>query len=616
MLKGLVMRIFQVLLCILFTASTACLGYSTSSFLLARSQGEDSARWLSGWAHKVNKWGMGCGYAALALVPEYNQTFNDQDITRCFFGDDLFDDCTCPYLKISGSSVSGRNTEREWLADYFGLPTDFQSIVRFSPSVINALLDVNLYIGLDQWKKGFYLNFYAPLVYTRSWMNMKETVIDPGQLGYVAGYMAPQAIARENLLNTFTDFISLGKRPTLSDNVVFCPLERSCIAARPKHKVGIADIHAVAGWNFIMDEEYHIGGNVRLVFPTGNRPVNTFLFEPVVGNGGFYEMGFGFSSHALLWRDQACEREWGLYLEAWITHMFPAYQRRSFDIKGVDNGRYALAELMTETVLDDLQTVGIGVDTAANAQFNKVLTPLANVSTIPVNVTVIWQADFSMMLNYYSRGFEFDFGYNYWMRKPERVHVREDGCNNLLDRCLFALKGDSQIYGFKEGTDQAVALSATQMRSTLTTGLNYPELSIGEGITNPRVDNPQDAFSGVDQLVTQPLGTEPIKTSIQPRILTLDDFSLCRTSTHGVSNSIFAHFNYTWDHHGHWWQPYLGLGFKVEVASEKPDQECPSVCSSSHVVGPAPCGTCDEDTLLQCGFSSWHIWLKGGFAFD
>ena len=266
-------RVFLLLYISLLVAPFMSSAFNSTPFFLPRSQNEDSARWLAGWAHEVNRWDINCHYGTFAITPEVTHTFNNANTTRFFFGEDLFNDWTQhPYIKISGSRVNGRNTEREWLADYFGLPLDFESILTFNPNVTNFLIDFNVYIGLNQWRRGMYLNFFGPFVYTRTHLNVHETVLNQGSLGYPAGYFSPSGVPRSSLLSNALQFLSLQQAPTLPNGVGFCPLEAAIMSLKPLKKIGFADIQAVAGWNFIEDEEYHLGLNLRMVIPTGNRP--------------------------------------------------------------------------------------------------------------------------------------------------------------------------------------------------------------------------------------------------------------------------------------------------------------------------------------------------------
>ena len=606
-------QIASLIIVLFLIVSFPIAAFTTTPFFLPRSQGEDSARWIAGWVHQGNRFDIEpCKYGSFAIIPEYTQTFKPDNIERFLFGEDLFDNCQNPFIKISGSRVSTRNNEKEWLADYFGLPTDFQSIVHFNPTVKNFIIDFEVYLGLNQWIEGAYINVSAPVVWTQWFLDVQETVIEQGAVGYDAGYFTSGPVPRSVLLNNFKEFASLEKAPTLPDGISFCPLENAMMAPTKQKKFGIADLHFAIGYNFLLAEDYHLGLNARMVVPTGTRPRGKLLFEPMIGNGHFFEMGVGISTHAVLWRDEACQKEFGFCLEAWITHMFNTQQIRSFDLKGADNSRYMLAQLMTRNITDQLN----GDMIIPNDQFNKVLTPLANITTLPVKVSVLQQADVSVLFNYKGRNWEFDFGYNFWTRKPETVEILEDSECNLLNQFDWGVKGDAQLFGFRDGDDFPVPLSATQNNATVTGGFNFPERTLGEGITNPRIDNPKPAFSDITDLMAAPGGVEQINTSIQPKILSTKDLAPCRSSTHGVSNGIFGHLNYTWWSDDCWYVPYFGFGGKIELCPEKPDKSCPTLCTHNPIIGPSPCGTCDDESLLQTGLSQWCIWLKGGLTFN
>lgn len=608
---------------LLLVSAVSIYPFSTTPFYSPRSQGEDTARWLAGWTHQVNLWDAPCRYGVFAITPEISQSFNAVNITDCLFGNDLFfDDCRCPVIKISGSQVPCRSTTKEWLADYFGLPTDFQSTVGFNPKVTTFLIDFNMYYADNTLIDGLYFNVFCPLVYTSWFLDMKERVKSKGVLGYNAGYFTPSAVPREDLLNNFTEFISLQKTATLPDNITMCPLSRAIISPKPLHKVGFADIQAAVGINFLSDEDYHLGLNARIVIPTGTIPKGKFLFEPIIGNGGFFEFGGGLSTHGIIWRNEACDKEWGFYIEAWITHMFDTIQTRSFDLRGADNSRYMLAELMTDDVKDDLKGEGV----LADAQFNNLFTPIANISTIPVKVSVLWHQDVTLMLNFSSCGHEFDFGYNYWSRSPESVSfVDDESCRYVIDNRIFGVKGDAQMFGFNMSTNAAVALSATQSAATITGGLNFPDnalivnppnVIVFDGNLNKRIDNPKLAFSDMTELLPSVGSPAQINTSLQPVLITTSDLSPCRSSTHGFSHTIFMHWNYTWPCEDTcWYAPYFGVGIKAELSPEGPENNCPTLCTSNVLSGPSPCGTCDDETLLHCGLSQWGIWFKGGLSF-
>lgn len=90
----------------------------------------------------------------LSVTLEYKRSWDNKNIARCIFGSECFDStCKTPTIGISGSRVPNRNPNN-WLADYFGLPTDYQSTICFEPNVdtftvyFNSNVDFNIGCGL------------------------------------------------------------------------------------------------------------------------------------------------------------------------------------------------------------------------------------------------------------------------------------------------------------------------------------------------------------------------------------------------------------------------------------------------------------------------------------
>ena len=596
----------------------------STPFFTARSQNEDIARWIAGWTHQVNLSNKNHNYYTFAITPSYSQSFNSFDIANALFGSDLISEgFETQYITISGSAIGSRNINNEWLADYFGLAPDFKSNVYFKPHIKNAMLDFNFYVGLDDWLPGLYVNFFGPLVYTTWDLGMKEEVIDKGELGYTPGYFNATGVPRSNLLNSFTDFVSQGKVPTLDETTFFIPLRYAKMADRPLHKLGFADLQAVLGYNFIQGVDHHIGGNLRFVIPTGNRPTGKYLFEPVVGNGHFFEAGVGLSAHGVVWENIDDSHEMSFYIEVWFTHMIVADQIRSFDLKLGDNSRYMLALNMTDDITNNLSNKA-GVE--PNYDFNDVYAPVANLTTMKARISVPWQADLAVVFNYKRDNIELDFGLDYWLRQPQVIKGPGKGCNNPVTVQTWALKGDAQMFGFRQDNHDAVALSATEINATIHEGtnsvavVNAPPADITTpatlAINNPGIDNPVPAFAqlGAVELLNSAF-SEQINTSFQPVLLANKNIAHCRASTEGLSYGIFAHVNYVWRDEHCWYTPYLGLGGKVEVAPEGPENTCPTVCTSNAIPN-SLCGFCDEEVRLQINASQWTVWLKGGIRFN
>lgn len=600
---------------------------AVAPLITPRSQSEDSARELAGWAHHVNLYDQECVYGAWALTLEYTHSTQPDKVAECLFGHDLID-AKHPYIKITGSQVGDRD-ETDWLADYFGLPPDFQSTVSFNPHMSNVLLDINFYIGLDDWLDGLYFRIHAPICYTVWDLDMCEKVLQPGQEGYRPGYFneAQTGVDRSQLLNNFTEYSAFERVPNLGSVVVFDALQHAKISNKRHSKTRLSDIQAALGWNFLQGYDHHFGLNIRMAAPTGNRPHGEFLFEPLVGNGHHWELGLGLTAHYLLWENECNGNTIGVYIDGNATHMFGARQTRTFDLAGKPMSRYMLAERLGVPVTNLFAnpTQGMAADSVAPvAQFQNLFVPVANLTTIPVNVSIGAQVDFTAMLNFKFHEIEFDFGYNFWARTCEKIKFLNscpivfNGCSN---RGFFALKGDAQVYGFAARNAALpvppgiipgvtpIPLSATESQADIHAGTNTP---IGtpfdpSQIQNPNIDNPQyavfDTTDNTHQIVIAPNtdGGEHTqqRTSKDPIFIKTSDINLEGAETKGVSNRLFAHLSYNWDYCASW-VPYIGIGGFYELAHSN-TEDCEDQL--------------EDDSCQDCSFSQWGVWLKGGVTF-
>jgi len=638
-----------------------------------RSQSENIARELvgAGWNTQINLCDMDCWYGNFAITAEYAKSFKPCYIAQCLFGcwnnncspcatscstscnpcgpcnscGPCYDNCCDDsyVVRISGSTVEGRGGS-DWLADYFGLPTDYQSCVTFEPRISNFLVDFNLYLGLDEWCQGMYFRIHAPVVHTRWDLNMCECIGNRGVLNHPAGYFNKTfdvvdtdtiGILRSNLVPSFASFISgcgVINDPTIS----FSPLCYAKMDCCERKKTALSDIQMALGWNFWCDCDYHVGLNIRAVAPTGNRPEGCYLFEPIVGNGKHWELGAGFTSHWDFWHDE-CECSCAsFYFDMNITHLFKTKQCRTFDLNCKPLSRYMLAAKF-KTPVENLYAGEIGPVTKPIKQFAGIYSPVANLTNIPVDVSIGVQGDLAFMLQYIHCNWSFDLGYNFWGRSCEKIECRCDCCP-CFEENTWALKGDAFMYGYNTVAEPlAVALSASQSGATICKGTNnYPDgdktASI-EYFQNPGADRRAKAWydsAGTIELESyDSVGPAQVYTSKDPVFISYCDFDLCGARTKGLSHKIFAHVDYTWCDN-ECWVPYLGVGFEAEFGHKPCDDCCYNDCNTCLPCNPCstscnPCGPCNtnccdnnccDDSCCTCALSQWGVWLKGGVAFN
>ena len=589
-------------------------------------------------------------YGTFSVMPVYTQSFRPERIARCFFGNDLTSGNSCDTscdgktIKIQGSKVTDRDP-KAWLADYFYLAPDFKGSFEICPRIRNFLLDFDLYVGLDEWACGLYFRAYGPFTHTRWDLNFCETVDAAGTDSYVRGYFAANDVLNSSLLENFGSYASgnsASHSGTTFNGLKFGKMDR-CV----RTDNGFADLRFELGWNFWQCEDYHLGFNIQAAAPTGGKKRACYLFDALVGNGNHWELGGGLTGHYVFWRCDDESKHFGFYFDANITHLFKAKQERTFDLCGKPNSRYMLAQKLGKPVEaglgggdGDVPVASPG--TPANFQFKNEFAPVANISTLEVDVKVNVQADIVAMFNYTSCGFSWDFGYNFWGRGCEDIDcpdscdskcITSSVCDNSQQN-TWALKGDSRVYGFEYGNNTAHGLSATQSKATIHKGTNR-----GDNPDSPDTDNCYERNFGVDNakfaFVTATRlkfasdannvdDNNQVKTSIQPIFINCKtgdnrlDFDGSRTR--GISHKIFTHFSYTWDREC--WVPYVGFGGFAEFGHD--DSKSSSSCNtSSSNSSSSSCNTgcntsCDTkcSSCHDCAVSQWGVWLKAGVSFN
>ncbi len=606
--------------------------------LVYRSQGFHADRQRDvGMVGHINLYDMESWYGTLDLGIGYMRSFRNNKIARCLFGNDIIceDDCNNT-IKVQGSEVGTRDA-RAWLADYLYLNCEFDGSFSIDPVIQNVVVDLDFYLGLDEWVNGMYFRIYGPINWTK-WQT-KFCSTDTGLTDSCStGYFTPTG--NEVLLDSLCDYFS-GKAPATEAGVKFQGLKWAKMPNCDQTKTGFADLRAELGWNFLQDEDYSLGIGLHVAAPTGNRRCADFVMNPVVGNGNHWELGGTIHGHYVFWRSEDEEKHFGLYVDSVITHLFKAKEQRTFDLKcnsasgGGHNSRYMLASKFTKTItngtdgLDGVVANGTaGVTTAPTAQFDSEFAPVANLTTTDVKIDIGVQADIVAMFNFTSRGFSWDIGYNFWGRSCENIDCPDncDPCNPdsifiSANKDTWALKGDARMFGFAGAADASVPiladatvpLSATQSGADIHKGTNAGFSSTGFTDVkkqNAGVDNSQFAVTGDDPVLVihTPLAqmgvnvaNNQIKTSIPPIFIKSTDVNL--QETRGLSHKVFTHLSYTWDRDN--WIPYLGIGGSAEFGKNESCDNCEDVCDTS---------CCDD--CVDCSLSQWAIWIKGGLSFN
>jgi len=625
-----------------------CDGYP---FLQIRSQGRNTARQMAGQQDFVHVYDIDSMNGVLSIAVEYSSTFWPEKISRFYFGKDLID---CCYLYIQGSEVEKRNS-RAWLADYFGLPVDYESKVTFCPKIQNVVVDLDFYLGLDEWSEGVYFRMNLPVVWTKWELCMREKITNKGEYNFPEKYMAEEEVTRNKLPSSFSQ--AMTGEVTFGD--MKTPIKYGLIKNGCCKKTGIAEIDFTLGWNFVMEEDNHFGFFIYLAAPAGSRPCAISFFEPIIGNGKHWELGGGLSGSWVFWRSEKQEENYlGLYMEAVIAHLFRACQCRSFDFCCKPNSRYMLLGQMGSN--DEAVKVGTNVGNVKEAtyQYKRNLIPAINWSTFSVDVKIDIQADIALKLGYARGGFIFDLGYNLYARTGERL------CYNCCDSCCdapycsdccgcscddscmrYTIKGDSYMYGTENVSEgQTYPIPFSQTCANIYIGKNVQELLTESAQANAKNDNILPAWSAFNvELVNT--GTK-INASEPPTLVTRDMLNTGKSPSI-ITHKIFAHLGYAWRDTRGDLVPFIGIGGEIEFA-QGTDSCCYDDCCNSRYkhccdeclppyvtfcTKTKGAGTKTKNRRNQCcddmcksyydgcntsrsGISQWGVWMKGGIAFD
>jgi len=566
-----------------------------SPFLLPRSQGQNAVRDIVGWQEFLYKLDRESTNGSFAITMEYNKSMRTERITEFYFGSQL---ATCNTILIQGSGVQTRHP-KAWIADYFGLPKDFKSQVRFDPEIDNFMVDIHLYIGLDDWFKGGYFRVHSPLTHTRWKLHMTECInptflqkASANPIAFEPGYMGPEVITKDKTPLAFSQ-VMLGQALTSNlaniDPITFGDMQNPMCFGKfpvcPLNKTMLADIHMTLGWNHVKNC-YHIGTSIQAVFPTGTRPNACYFFEPIIGNGKHYELGLGISGSWIFWQSDIHENRYlGLWAEATCKHLFKTCQRRSFDFCGKPNSRYMLIQEFGQADGNLM-----GNTKTATYQYKSNLIPAINLTSLIVKSDIKLQADIVFKLGYVKDNWSFDIGYNFWARTGECF-----SCVPKIEENKYTLKGDAWLYGevfvSSEGESETFGPFALS-NSNNNASINY----VGT------LDNPTPGFYDIESVGIRPLSQifnplNQLNISLPPIFIKQEDINTCKSPS-AITHKLFMHFNYAWhDRYNERWVPFIGFGGSIEL---------------DHTHN----NTCKCKCKKRAGVSQWGAWIKGGISFD
>lgn len=233
-------------------------------------------------------------------------------------------------------------------------------------------------------------------------------------------------------------------------------------------KTGIADIELRVGWTPVNLECCRVDSYIGVLFPTGNRPENHHVFEPIVGNNKHFGFLFGSSTQFIIWRKG--DHQVKSLLDINNRFLFANHQRRTYDLIGKPWSRYQelyqnrdqallAADLLTPN-RDNIGTSGINV-----------LTIMSRVHPrFSFDLNGAWSYTYA---NCCGGEFMAEAGFNFYARQAEQVVPQ---CCDFAP-AIKGFKGDGQTSFIRTIKDNASCADVTPDGST---GITYAALSIDD----------------------------------------------------------------------------------------------------------------------------------------
>lgn len=432
------------------------------TFFNPRPQGVNQARWMVGQMHHFYLPDVDCINGSLALTAEYDKTFRASQLGQ-YLGFNGTDTLTFGPAGAATTDVFARN---------FLLNDDFQGSVKLRPSIQNFVLDINWYLGLDEWVKGLWFRVDVPISWTRWNVNLKEnetvsqgTTIAANRFGNALPVASSFSSITEAWEGGFTD---ANKFPDIKQ-----AMQKGKIKGA-RSKTGVADVTLQLGYNFILNECSHFGLMATLVAPTGTTPNAEFVFEPHIGNGHHVAFGGGLTGSYELWNN-GCDQSFGLWFEGNVLHLFRSKQRRLFDLTANGIGsRYLFFKKF---------------DGAAPAAYANEIVFGANISALECKVKNDVYGDAAVMFDYKNGGFTFDVGYNIWGRTEDKITIVED-----IPANTFGVQGDTATANPVVATTPATQ-SLTDIKGNFAPAPETPAVTITKDDFDPKSASNPSAVS-------------------------------------------------------------------------------------------------------------------------
>jgi hypothetical protein len=478
------------------------------NFFAYRPVDSNAARGLVGVADKMHLFGKEEFYGQASVSLSWQQTYNSDNLAKWF--------------SFNGKNSMTYGNLGDGKFDINGLQfgTTSSGSISFAPRIQNFTADIDLYFGWDEFVCGLWSRVRVPVVYTRWDMRASDTVTGAGGKYY-------ECCNVDNIVTGTTEVVYSDLKSAWAGGDAFGKVGALACGkiCGSKNTTAIAGVHFDLGYDFIRKERGHFGVSLHSVAPSGTTPSADYMFNAVAGANNSWQIGGSVNAAYEMWNDCDGDKRLCFFLDAYVTHLFDAKQKRLMGLKNA---------AQTATNPGSAYMVLKKFSSAAVVDVSTPLVRVADVLCSDVKVRADIMADIALMLQYDSGNYSLGLGWNFWYRSREKMKERP----SIL----------ASTYGISDNADAMTDSYNGNIWTTTTAS----ESTIGK-------------IQGTAGTTT--VGGTPTVDSTNPTFLVDGDVDECSALHPNVfTNKVFGFVGYNWKDCE--WQPFVSVFGGVEFGDE------------------------------------------------
>lgn len=366
-------------------------------------------------------------------------------------------------------------------------------VIKFNPKQTVYGVRFDYVQRLDKVLDGLFFSLNLPIVHVKNDIN--TTYGSNSNTTLAEGKTVAESISLKDLLTGKTI-----TRTTAADTQ--SKLTKSKLLGNSK--TGLGDLEANLGWHFIENDKGYVGINLSGVVGISSDPDSQYRWGARTDDGK-WGLGGGADACAVLWSEK--DQNFKLLASLQYKYLFEGTEKRTLGLKEL---RYT-SGTSNDPILSQYYLTG--------ATGSTVIQPLANISTLDVNVKAGSQINGIVSFAYNNGGLTLDFGYNLFWKEAENVSIKSSWTENkygissenydsTAGGTTFATDGSNTTQGgtagFIKKTDLDTGAAATQAQVVhkVFGGLGYTVKSwdypvmVGTGVSYELPSANRDAAEG------------------------------------------------------------------------------------------------------------------------